>query len=120
LAIGVLAEYHRGIQTKATDSPAVAAIVAQPLTEPGSDLTITPAPNPTNSSFAIHLAAGTDVSLSASTTLQLINIQGVVLQTIPDLYPGQTINIGASLHPGIYFLKVINGTSVKTIKLMKL
>jgi len=118
LAIGVLAEYHLGIQAIATESPAVAAIIAQPLTEPGSDLSITPAPNPTNSSFAIHLASSTD--LLAATTLQLINIQGKVLQTIPGLYPGQTINIGASLHPGIYFLKVINGNSAKTIKLVKL
>jgi uncharacterized delta-60 repeat protein len=117
LGIGILAEYHLGTQTIAIDSSAVVAVVAQPLLTSGGDLTITPAPNPTNSSFTIHLVSSSQLS---AVTLQLINNQGMVLQTIPDLYPGQTINIGGSLHPGIYFLKVINGNSAKTIKLMKL
>jgi hypothetical protein len=58
--------------------------------------------------------------VQSAVTLQLINEQGMVLQTINNLSPGQTINIGGSLHPGIYFLKVINGNSAKTIKLVKL
>jgi uncharacterized delta-60 repeat protein len=116
MGVGILAEYHLGDQAAILDTSAVVA-VAQTLMEPGSNLTITAAPNPTNSSFAIHMASSIEQS---SVTLQLINDQGMVLQTIPDFYPGQTINIGASLHPGIYFLKVVNGNSVKTIKLVKL
>jgi uncharacterized delta-60 repeat protein len=117
LEVGILAEYHLGNQAITIDSTAVIAVVAPPSLASGGDLTITPAPNPTNSSFNIHLSSSDQLS---SVTLQLINNQGMVLQTIPDLYPGQTINIGGSLHPGIYFLKVINGNSAKTIKLMKL
>jgi uncharacterized delta-60 repeat protein len=117
LGIGIIAEYTLGNQAITIDSSAVVAVVAQPSLASGGDLTITPAPNPTNSSFAIHLSSSKQLS---SITLQLINNQGMVFQTIPDLYPGQTINIGGSLHPGIYFLKVIEGTSVKTIKLVKL
>jgi uncharacterized delta-60 repeat protein len=116
LGIGILAEYHLGNQTIILDTAAVVA-VAQTLIEPGSDLTITAAPNPTNSSFAIHMASS---MVQSAVTLQLINEQGMVLQTINNLSPGQTINIGGSLHPGIYFLKVINGNSAKTIKLVKL
>ena len=117
LGIGILAEYHLGNQAITIDSTAVIAVVAQPLLASGGDLTITPAPNPTNNSFNIHLSSSNQLS---SVTLQLVNNQGAVLQTIPDLYPGQTVNIGASLPPGIYFLKVINGNSAKTIKLVKL
>lgn len=117
LEVGILAEYHLGNQAITIDSTAVIAVVAPPSLVSGGDLTITPAPNPTNSSFNIHLSSSDQLS---SVTLQLINNQGMVLQTIPDLYPGQTINVGGSLHPGIYFLKVINGNSAKTIKLMKL
>lgn len=117
LGVGILAEYHLGDQVTSPDAPAIAAVVAQPLTVSGGDLTVTPAPNPTNSSFAIHLSSSTVLS---SVTLQLINNQGTVLQTVSNLSPGQTINIGSSLRPGIYFLKVINGNSAKTIKLVKL
>jgi len=117
LGIAFLAEYQLGVMTITIDSPDVVSVVAQPLLASGGDLTITPAPNPTNNSFNIHLSSGNQLS---SVTLQLINNQGTVLQTIPDLYPGQTVNIGASLHPGIYYLKVFNGNSAKTIKLMKL
>jgi uncharacterized delta-60 repeat protein len=117
LGVGILAEYHLGNQAITIDSTAVISVVAQPLLASGGDLTITPAPNPTNSSFNIHLSSSNQLS---SVTLQLINNQGAVLQTIPDLYSGQTVNIGASLHPGIYYLKIINGNSTKTIKLMKL
>lgn len=115
--IGILAEYQLGSQTITVDSSAVVEAVAQPSLSSGGDLTITPAPNPTNSSFAIHLSSNNQLT---SVTLQLIDNQGAVLQTIPNLYAGQTINIGASLRPGIYFLKVFNGNSTKTIKLMKL
>ena len=115
LSIGILAEYHLGNQTITTDTPAVAVVAAKTVIESG--LTITAAPNPTTSTFSIHLSSSTETS---SVTLQLMNDQGMALQTINNLFPGQTINIGGSLHPGIYFLKVINGNSAKTIKLVKL
>jgi uncharacterized delta-60 repeat protein len=116
LGFGILAEYQLGNQAVNLNSAAVVA-VPQALIEPGSDLIITAAPNPTNSSFAIHM---TSSSQQSSVTLQLMNDQGMILQTISNLFPGQTINIGGSLHPGMYFLKVINGNSSKTINLVKL
>jgi uncharacterized delta-60 repeat protein len=119
LGIGILAEYHLGNQTTPADNPPVATVVAGALISSDSTLTVTAAPNPTNSSFSIHLGSSMETT---SVTLQLINNQGMVLQTITSLSPGQTIYIGGSLPAGVYYLKVINnnGNSTKTIKLLKL
>jgi len=118
LGSGILAEYNLGHLTAILDAAdTTAALVTKNLIEPGSGLTITAAPNPTNSSFVIHMATSLELS---SVTLQLVNNQGTVLQTIANVYPGQTMTIGGSLHPGMYFLTVMTGNSAQTIKLVKL
>ncbi|HXB05465.1 MAG TPA: T9SS type A sorting domain-containing protein, partial [Puia sp.] len=85
--------------------------------EPGAKPTIVEVyPNPSSGIFRLYLS----LDKPQDVLLNLMSADGRVLQTIRAASAMGVINIDASAYrPGIYFLKVIQGNEVKTIKLLK-
>jgi uncharacterized delta-60 repeat protein len=111
------------IQVISTDLSGNRSIESDTLTIPESfirsagDFIIRTAPNPTSNSFNITYKSD---SRNELVSLRLINAQGIILQTINNVLPGQTVNIGSSLLPGFYLLEANKANSTKTFKLLKL
>jgi hypothetical protein len=59
-------------------------------------------------------------AIGGNLSLQLFNDQERLIQTLTELPPDKPIQIGATLIPGVYFLKAIQSGNIKTIKLIKL
>jgi uncharacterized delta-60 repeat protein len=110
--IQVFSEDSSGNRTIKNTSVLIPATIGNGL----NDLIITSLPNPTNSSFGIRSEF---IASRGNLSLQLFNDQGRLIQTIPDLPPGKTIQIGLTLIPGLYFLKAIQSGNIRTIKLIK-
>ena len=73
-------------------------------------------PNPSSGVFRLYLS----LDKPQDVMLNLMSADGRVLQTIRSAATLGAIDIDASAYrPGIYFLKVIQGNEVKTIKLVK-
>lgn len=73
-------------------------------------------PNPSSGLFRLYLS----VDKPQDVTLNLISADGRTLQTIRSGAAMGVIDIDATAYrPGIYFLKVIQGSDVKTIKLVR-
>ena len=107
------------VEIISTDASGNQSIKNIPVRIPVSqrDFIISASPNPSNSSFSIINRSG---ALSESLSFKLLNAQGVVLESIAHVVPGQTIHIGNELHPGVYYLEATKSNSVKTIKLVKM
>ena len=70
-------------------------------------------PNPSTSTFDIVLDTESDEAVQ----VQLYDITGKLLST--EMYYNTSFTLGAELPTGIYFIKVIQGNHVETIKLIK-
>ena len=81
------------------------------------DFMITAAPNPSNSSFNISMSSAAS---GEPVRFKLMNAQGVILESVSNVLPGQTIHIGNGLRPGVYYLEAIKSNTVKSIKLVKI
>jgi hypothetical protein len=72
-------------------------------------------PNPTHSYFTLQLSNLN----SSAVSLRVTDILGRVVEAKQNLAPGQTLRIGNSYKPGVYIVEVIQGNTVKQIKLVK-
>lgn len=68
-------------------------------------------PNPVKNNFTIR-------GLNSSYELQIVSIQGQVVKEVKDFNNEQPVSID-ELANGIYFVKIQNGSSFKTIKIVK-
>jgi hypothetical protein len=81
------------------------------------DLVIIPSPNPSNNFFSVHVRS---TKVNSPVLLQLFNDKGVLLQTVNEAMPGQSVKIGEGVIAGVYFLKALQQDRIKMIRLVKM
>jgi hypothetical protein len=72
-------------------------------------------PNPSNSYFTLQLSNGNASKLN----LRVTDVLGRVVESRQSLAPGQTLRIGSEYRPGVYIVQVMQGDTVKQLKLVK-
>ena len=78
-------------------------------------LRVTTSPNPGNHTFRLNITSDNNDKISLQVTDEL----GRVLETRNGLTPNQTLLIGPSYRPGIYFAQVMQGNRITTVRLIK-
>jgi hypothetical protein len=73
-------------------------------------------PNPSRNQFSVHLESS---DRNSRITLRVFDISGRTVGVIPNLMPGQTIQLGNEYRPGIYFVEMIQGKNRTQVKLLK-
>jgi hypothetical protein len=73
-----------------------------------SDMTFECYPNPFHSSFTLEV--------DGIYTYEIFNLQGKVLETGVG---NSTVELGAKLDEGVYFLKLSKGDNIKVLKIVK-
>lgn len=74
-------------------------------------------PNPSTNRFTIRIESNNE---QEKIRMQLRDITGRVVETINGVRPHQTLQVGETLIPGIYFIAITQGSKNKVIKLVKL
>jgi uncharacterized delta-60 repeat protein len=111
------------IEVTATDESGNKSVKEDTVTVPASifksfnEFVISSYPNPSINYFSVHISATKE---NAPLTLQLFNDKGVLIETVNQAMPGQTLKLGESALSGVYFLKAIQQGEVRNIKLVKL
>lgn len=73
-------------------------------------------PNPSPAFFTLKLESNSREMM----TLRIVDNMGKVMEIRNNLTAGQTVQVGATYRPGIYFAELIQGTNRKVVKLLKL
>jgi hypothetical protein len=74
------------------------------------------APNPTSAQFNVHLESS---NTTEKISLRVFDASGRTVQVLTNLYAGQTVQLGNTYKPGIYFVEMLQGNSRKQMKLLK-
>jgi hypothetical protein len=77
---------------------------------------VTATPNPSFSYFNLHIAGG---NLGGLVNVKVTDVLGRVVESRQSLAPGQTLRIGSEYKPGVYIVQVMQGDTVKQLKLVK-
>jgi large repetitive protein len=77
---------------------------------------VTATPNPTFSSFNLNITGN---NASGLVNVKVTDILGRVVEAKQNLAPGQTLRIGSEYKPGVYIVQVMQGDTVKQLKLVK-
>jgi hypothetical protein len=77
---------------------------------------ITATPNPTFSYFNLNIAGNNAAGL---VNVKVTDVLGRVVEAKQNLAPGQTLRIGSEYKPGVYIVQVMQGDTVKQLKLVK-
>jgi hypothetical protein len=78
-------------------------------------LTVTATPNPSNNYFTLNTRSNSDKALS----VKMMDAAGRVVENRLNVAANGTIQVGAKLPAGIYFVEVIQGTQKEMLKLVK-
>lgn len=89
-----------------TDSP---ALINQ------NKLNVQALPNPTNNQFTLIVESNAKIPLN----IVVFNAAGRVVETKIGIVPNNTIYLGATYHPGAYYVQVIQGENKQTVTLLK-
>jgi hypothetical protein len=81
------------------------------------ELQVKALPNPSASYFELELTGG---NVSEQISIKVTDILGRTVELKNDLSSNRNLTIGADYRAGIYFVEVIQGTSRKQVKLVKL
>ena len=71
--------------------------------------------NPTHTQFRLDVETNKEEIVA----IQISDVQGRIIQRIQANHPFQPIYLGTNYRTGVYFAQVIQGTSIKTVKLIK-
>jgi uncharacterized delta-60 repeat protein len=110
------------IKIKATDAAGNTAIkedtveISGDLFANNKNLEITTTPNPSTSRFSVHISSNKQRPVN----LQLYNTIGASIQTFNQRMPGETIQFGDNLTPGVYFLKATQDEQIKIVRIVKM
>jgi hypothetical protein len=73
-------------------------------------------PNPSATQFIVQPQSS---NTTDKFTLRIFDISGRIVQVIPNLAAGQTIQLGNEYRPGIYLVEMIQGKNLTQVKLIK-
>jgi hypothetical protein len=71
--------------------------------------------NPSNDYFELQITGKANSAMQ----LKVFDLQGRVVETKSSLNPNLTMRLGMSYSPGIYLLQIVQGTEMKTVRLVK-
>ena len=71
--------------------------------------------NPTHTQFRLDIETNKEETIA----IQVSDVQGRIIQRIQANHPFQPVYLGTGYRPGVYFAQVMQGTSIKTVKLIK-
>ena len=83
--------------------------------EPMDKLTLSVYPNPSNIEFNVKVNS----TIQENIFVKILDIQGRVVKQ-SNMNEGEIKQIGKELHTGTYFLRIIQGGLMKTVKIVKL
>ena len=101
--------------TKKTCASALPVTRVSPVVMPLESMSVKVFPNPTASNFNMQVITAGKEKIS----VKVIDVQGRVIKLL-QVSANETMNIGADLKPGSYFLEVKQGNLSKTTRLLKL
>ncbi|HJW15497.1 MAG TPA: family 10 glycosylhydrolase [Flavisolibacter sp.] len=88
---------------------------AKDAKELSKEFTVTISPNPSSEYFTIHMSAMAD----KQATIKVSDNTGRVIEVKNGIAPNSSVRIGAEYRPGVYYLEIMQGNSIKTYKLLK-
>jgi hypothetical protein len=100
--------------TTVSNQPVTMGGVIQEATDAKFGLTAFPVPSASH--FNIHLQSS---NTTDKITLRMVDAQGRTIQVLNNLYAGQTVKVGGTYIPGIYFAEMQQGKDRKLVKLLK-
>jgi hypothetical protein len=86
------------------------------VTTLGQSFQVTASPNPSFSYFNLNIAGNNAAGL---VNMKVTDVLGRVVEANQNLAPGQTLRIGSDYRPGVYIVQVMQGDTVKQLKLVK-
>jgi hypothetical protein len=81
-----------------------------------SELGLKVLPNPSSGRFVLQLTGNS----SSAVSLRITDLLGRVVESRTGLHAGQSVQVGASYRPGVYIAEIIQGTTVRQVKLIKI
>jgi hypothetical protein len=104
-------QIHTGVTTQGTtrDIQTVATTL-------GQSFDVTATPNPSFSYFNLNITGN---NASGVVNVKVTDVLGRVVEAKQNLAPGQTLRIGSEYKPGVYIVQVMQGDTVKQLKLVK-
>lgn len=102
--------------TVTTTAPALTGPNRQPEEVAAGKLKITAIPNPSTAQFLLKLESNQRNEIS----LMVVNALGKLIEIKPHLTAEQTVQLGSTYRPGIYYVQVVQGHKKEQVKLIKL
>jgi hypothetical protein len=109
-------QVHVGNAFSTTGAISQAVANTQEVIPTSSELGLKVLPNPSSGRFVLQLTGNS----SSAVSLRITDLLGRVVESRTGLQAGQSVQVGASYRPGVYIAEIIQGTTVRQVKLIKI